>query len=184
MKSIFVKSLLLIAAFALLFGLGFPLLSLGAKTQGKVAFDEEIHLPFELKSETKVALLYLGYVGCQSICMPSLSESAELFSELNASKVAFYFVNISKEGVGAAEFAAHFHKDFQGLQLTPKETMELSRSLRAYSSEPLSLGADTYHTGYLYLISHKEGKTRLKAMYYTRPFDKASIISDIQKELK
>lgn len=184
MRIILLKSFLLLTAFVILFGLGFPLLSLSGEKQGKALFNEEIKLPFALKAETKVAILYLGYVGCQSICMPSLSESAELFRELNSSEVAFYFVNVSKEGVGAAEFAAHFHEDFQGLQLTQQEITALSRSLRAYSSEPLSLGGDIYHTGYLYLISHKRGKTWLKAMYYTRPFDKASIISDIQKELK
>lgn len=175
---------MVLAALLLLLLLGFPLLFLSGERQGRVAFDEKITLPFRLEQETKVALLYLGYVGCQSICMPSLEESAEMFSELNATNVAFYFVNISKEGVGAQEFAAHFHKEFKGLQLLPKERSALMQALRAYSSDSLTSGGDIYHTGYLYLVSHKEAQTRLKAMYYTRPFDATSIISDIQKELQ
>lgn len=175
---------LLLGAFALLLLLGFPLLFLSGEKQGRVAFDEPIELPFAIEPHKRVALLYLGYVGCQSICMPSLQESAQMFAELNASSVAFYFVNISKEGVGAKEFASFFHQDFIGVQPLPKERAALMQSLRAYSSDALTLGGDIYHTGYLYLISNKKGQARLKAMYYTRPFDAASIISDIKKELQ
>ena len=164
--------------------LGFPLLFLSGESQGRVVFDELIELPFEIEHEKKVLLLYMGYVGCQTICMPSLEESAEIFDKLSASSVAFYFVNISKEGVGAEEFAKYFHKDFRGLQLQAKETRALMQTLRAYSSDALTPGGDIYHTGYLYLISNTKGQTRLKAMYYTRPFDAASIISDIKKEIQ
>jgi protein SCO1 len=173
-------------ALVLLLVLGFPLMMLSGDKQGRVVLDEKIELPFAVSKDAKVILLYLGYVGCRTICMPSLEESAKIFDDMNtSSSVSFYFVNISKEGVGAKEFAAHFHKDFKGLQLSRAKTSALMHELRAYSSDALVEGGDIYHTGYLYLIKQEnEGGFTLKSMYYTRPFDAKSIILDIKKELK
>lgn len=170
----------------LLLLLGFPLVMWSGDKQGKVLLSERIELPFEVSSQTKVLMLYFGYVGCRTVCMPTLKEIAEVFDGLEAdSRVGFYFINISKEGVGAREFAGFFHKDFVGLQLSVKDTSNLMGRLRAYSSEPLSEGGELYHTGYLYLIrQNKEKDFELKVMYYTRPFDRESILLDIKKELE
>lgn len=177
---------IVLLAFLLLILLGFPLAMLIGEKQGKVVLDEKIELPFKMSKNTKVALVYLGYVGCRTICMPSLEESAKIYNDMNdTSNLAFYFVNISQEEVGAKEFAEYFHKDFIGLQLSTKDTSNLMGQLRAYSSDPLVQGGEIYHTGYLYLIKQeKEGDFMLKSMYYTRPFDVKSIILDIKKEIK
>lgn len=186
MKSKANKTIFITLALLLLLLLGVPFGFLSGQKQGRVLLDEKIELPFSVPSSEKVLLVYLGYVGCQTICMPSLEESAKVFSSLKEKdNIAFYFVNISQEAVGAKEFAQHFHKDFKAVQLPRKETLALMGELRAYSSEPLVTGGEIYHTGYLYLIKQeKKGDFTLKALYFTRPFDAQSIISDIQKELK
>lgn len=173
-------------ALLLLIFLGFPLMMFSGDKQGKVTLDEKIELPFKINSNKKIILLYFGYVGCKTICTPSLSEIADIYNTLgNTQNVSFYFINISKEGVGAEEFAHYFHKDFTGLQLSQKETSSLMGTLRAYSSDALVADGEIYHTGYLYLITQKEQNNFvLKTMYYTRPFDTKSIVLDIQQELK
>ncbi|MBN2816660.1 MAG: SCO family protein [Campylobacterales bacterium] len=180
------KALFLFLAFLLLFLLGLPLGMLSGHKQGRVLLNDTVTLPFEVKENERVLLLYLGYVGCQTICIPSLKESANIFNILpKREDVAFYFINISKEGVGAKEFAQFFHEDFQAVQLPRKETLALMGELRAYSSDPLIEGGDLYHTGYLYLVKQvKKNEFILKAMYFTRPFEAETIISDIQKELE
>lgn len=173
-------------ALLLLIFLGFPLMMLGGEKQGKVTLEEKVELPFKIKSNAKVILLYFGYVGCRTICTPSLEEIADIYNNLEDIKdVSFYFVNIAKEGVGAQEFARYFHKDFIGLQLTQNEISNLMGDLRAYSSDALVADGDIYHTGYLYLITQKkQDDFVLKTMYYTRPFDIKSIALDIQQELE
>jgi len=186
MKSKVNKSIFIVLALVLLLLLGVPFGFLSGQKQGRVLLSEKIQLPFSVPDSKKVVLVYLGYVGCQTICIPSLEESAKVFSSLQEREdVAFYFVNISQEAVGAKEFAQYFHKDFQAVQLPRKETLALMGELRAYSSDSLVAGGEIYHTGYLYLIKQeKEGDFRLKALYFTRPFDVQSIISDIKKELQ
>lgn len=180
------STLVIISIFLFVLLLGFPLLMLSGEAQGKVALDEKLELPFEVKKESRVILLYMGYVGCQTICTPSLQESAEIFNHLDdTSKVSFVFINIAKDGGGAKEFANYFHKEFIGLELSKKETSKLMRTLHAYSSDALVKGGEVYHTGYLYLITQQtEGNFHLKSMYYTRPFDAISISQDIKKELE
>jgi protein SCO1/2 len=178
-------SMVFVALFLLII-LGFPIIIFTGDKQGKVELKEKVQLPFEVKSNTKVVLLYFGYVGCRTICSPSLAEIAAIYNELNNTKnVAFYFINISHEGVGAKEFAEYFHKEFIGLQLSQKETSNLMGALRAYSSDALVPGGEIYHTGYLYVITQKKQQDfELRTMYYTRPFDIKSVVLDIEKELK
>lgn len=166
--------------------LGIPSVYFTGDKQGVINFDEQIELPFKLKAKEEVILLYFGYVGCQSICEPSLSEIADIYRKFGPSKkLGFYFINIIKDGVGADAYAKSFHQDFVGLDLPQKEKYKLMNSLRAYSSDSLTLGGDISHTGYLYLIKRKTEKSlRLKNMYYTRPFDMTSILANINKELR
>ena len=71
--------------------LGFPLAMLSGAKQGKVTLNEAISLPFAVKKENRVILLYFGYLGCQTICTPSLEEISSIYKEANLSKgLAFY----------------------------------------------------------------------------------------------
>jgi len=166
--------------------LGFPLLLLTEDRQGKVSFEENIELPFNVKNEIEVILLYFGYVGCETICMPSLEEIALISDEFNDSKkVAFYFIDIAKDSDGAKEYAHYFHKKLIGLDLEQNETFKLMSDLKAYSSDSLRGDGEISHTGYLYLIKNsRQQNFELKYMYYTRPFDTKSIVTDIKKEFK
>lgn len=87
--------------------------------------------------------------------------------------------------VGADAYAKSFHKDFVGLDLKNKDRHKMMNDLRAYSSDALFQGGEISHTGYLYLIKRSALNIfMLRSMYYTRPFDPVTIITDIKKELK
>lgn len=171
--------------FLLLGVLGFPLIMFSESKQGKVVMDEEISLPFIIEKNKKVVLIYFGYLGCQTICTPSLKEIAEIYKEVDkADDVVFYFIDISKESGDLDAFVHYFHQDFRGLHLSHESRQTLMKDLRAYSSDSLRGDGEMSHTGYLYLIGQEQKKFSLRAMYFTRPFDIKSIVKDIKKELK
>jgi len=181
-----IKIIVSLIVIIVLFILGFPLAMFTNEMQGRVSFKESIELPFSINDEVEVILLYFGYVGCQTICVPSLKEIALVSDEFNDSKrVLFYFVNIAEKSELVKEYAKYFHKNFIGLNLAPVETSKLMGDLRAYSSDSLSGDGEISHTGYLYLIKNSgQQNFELKQMYYTRPFDTKSIVTDIKKEFR
>lgn len=173
----------------LVFGLGFPLLMLTESQQGKVSLHEPVSVPLAIQqSPARVILVFFGYVGCRTICVPSLGESAQIMETLSAKEresVAFYFIDISQNKVDSESFAHYFHASFQGIQPPLEETLHFMKQLRAYRSDPLLPDGDIYHSGYLYLIKHETSTNAfvLKTVYYTRPFETKIIVEDIQKEL-
>ncbi len=182
------KIILIILALTVVFSLGFPLAMLSGNKQGKVTLNEKVNLPFEIKDNTKIILLYFGYVGCSTICEPSIKEVSSIYnglSDIQRDDVSFYFIDITKNGNMAKEFAHYFNDSFIGLNLDTKSTARLMADLRAYSSDSLRGNGDISHTGYLYLIKQTQKQSfELKTIYITRPFDSVSIVQDITKELK
>ncbi len=175
-------------ALIVVFFLGFPLAMLGGNKQGKVTLNEKVNLPFEIKDNTKIILLYFGYVGCSTICEPSIKEISSVYNGLldeQRDGVSFYFVDITKNGNMAKEFAHYFNDSFIGLNLDTKSTAKLMADLRAYCSDSITGNGNISHTGYLYLIKQTQEQIfELKTIYITRPFDCISIVQDITKELK
>ncbi len=181
-----IKTSIILGTLLFLLLLGFPAIIFTDSKQGKIELNEAISLPFKVDKNVDVLLVYFGYVGCKTICVPSLEEIAKIYTNLeDTSKTAFYFINISDNEIEADPFAKYFHKEFIGLQLPKKDVSDLMGRLRAYSSDPLVKNGDIYHTGYLYMITqNKENDFTLKNMYYTRPFDVESIILDVKQEIK
>jgi len=188
MKSKFSKYVYIVIALIVVFSLGFPLAMLSGNKQGKVTLNENVSIPFIVKDNTKIILLYLGYVGCDTICEPSLREISSVYNlltDVQKEKVSFYFIDISKNGNIAQEFAQYFNENFIGLDLSVDSTARLMADLRAYSSDSIRGNGEISHTGYLYLIKQtQQNEFKLKIKYITRHFDSTSIVQDITKELK
>jgi len=154
--------------------------------QGKVTLEQKVSLPFEVEETKQVILVYFGYAGCQTICSPSLEEIVSIYQEVESTdKVVFYFINIGEDSGELDAYLHYFHKSFMGMNLSLKERQKLMHDLRAYTSDSLSGSGEMSHTGYLYMITQKSKQSfELKTMYYTRPFNKQSIVFDIYEELK
>lgn len=186
MNTIYGRSFFTFIVIGLLFLLGFPLAAFNDNKQGQATLNDKVVLPFSVDKKVEVILLYFGYVGCRTICVPSLQEIATIANDFNNSKkVGFYFINITKNGREANDFASFFHKNIYGLDLSKNDTSKMLADFRAYSSDSLTVDGEISHTGYLYLLTQNEQQeVRLKYMYYTRPFNEKSIVKDIKEELK
>ena len=147
--------------------------------------DKEITLDIDfLKNETSpVVLMYFGYVGCETICTPSMTEIDRVYSELNTSKVKVYFVNLleSHDPELPELFAQHFNKDFIGVHLTKQKLQELSSQIRLATTTSLLDTQELNHAGYLYVLVKEDGAYVQKYIYTTRPFEESIIVDDIRQ---
>ena len=182
-KHLLNKTLFVSLVFSMLILLGFPLLFMTSKTQGVLDVRESIYILLKPKQKEDVIFLYFGFVGCTTICEPSLTEISKIFTKNVSDKVGFYFINIANQETDAQSFAQSFNPRFNGLNLKHKELNQLMAELKVYSSAPLYDGGETSHSGHLYLIKKSSSDFILKKIYYTRPFNIKSIHSDIKKEL-
>ncbi len=152
---------------------------------GRIDKEVPLNLDF-LKNETApIVLLYFGYVGCKTICTPSMSELSRIYDQIDKSKTKVYFGNLldiyDKELPQL--FAQHFHKDFRGVYLNKKEIQKIANQLRISFTTYVTDVGELDHSGYLYLLekSKSDKNYRQKYIYTTRPFDEKTIVNDINK---
>ncbi len=150
---------------------------------GRIDKETSLDLNF-LKNETSpIVLLYFGYVGCKTICTPSMSELGKIYNQLDHAKTKVYFGNLldiyDKELPQL--FAQHFHKDFRGVFLDKQEIQEIANQLRITFTTSMTDSGELDHSGYLYVLEKGvyDKNYRQKYIYTTRPFDEKTIVSDI-----
>lgn len=187
LKKIF-RYALFATAFLFIVALAFPAL-LDSESAGRVEKKELINMPF-LKNETaSIVLVYFGYVGCLSVCEPSLKDIATIYSKYTHSnhgeKPAVLFVNMTTQ-IGlqnAALWAKSFHTDFKAYSPNKEELTLIVQKLGLIYSE---LGIKAEHTPYLYLFKKSDTGYELQYIYTTRPYNEAAILKDLKqfKELK
>jgi len=173
----FLGVVLIIATFSLIFILNIPSFLTNST---KVKTDITVELDFLKNNDSKIALLYFGYVGCQSICTPALQNITEIYNELDSKNLNFYFINlltnITPEII--EPFVKAFHKDFNGIYLNKKELQAIEGNFRLnlVSLEEYSLN----HSGFLYLLVKENNSYKIKNIYVTKPFDKEQILKDVE----
>lgn len=136
--------------------------------------------PWFLKEEkSKVVLIYFGYVGCTSICIPTMNQFAPMYQEIlrKGEKVPLYFVNLNpnqpKEWV--EPFAKSFHPDFKGIWASWDQTYKLEHDFNlAMSGEE-----EISHSSNLYLMVREESGYVLRRIYTTHPYPADLILDDI-----
>ncbi|MBN2894784.1 MAG: SCO family protein [Campylobacterales bacterium] len=152
--------------------------------EGVITIDKTVEAPWLEGVEAPVVLLYFGYVGCVSVCTPVLERLGVWYGASDAaalrSRADVVFVNLTSD-VDPAQpqaFAEAFHPSFRGIYLSQKEIMQIDRafalSFAAGLLDPLQIN----HSDYLYLLERpREGVTRLKTIYHTRPLN-VSLLSE------
>ena len=183
-KKIFGYTLILFS-FVFLILIGMPQLYQGSSA-GKINKEIELDLDFLEREDSKIVLLYFGYVGCETICTPSMGEINEIYTKVNNNNIAVYFVNLlaSQEKDMPSIFAKHFNKNFHGVYLDKLQLQELSNQMRIAYTTSLTNEFDINHAGHLYLLVKNENNYLQKHIYTTRPFNIKNIIEDIQHLLK
>ena len=172
---------ILLVLLVLLFG--FPIAGgmFGAKTS-KVETERSL-APFFLKSErSKAVLIYFGYVGCTSICIPTLHEVAPLYERLHRQfpSLSFYFVNLnpSQPSEWAEPFAKFFHNDFHGIYADDEQVGALERD---FNLALVPSDSEMAHSSNLYLMIRENGGYTLKRIYVTHPYSENEIVRDLQR---
>lgn len=181
MKQTLIGSIILLSMLALL--AVFPLSAglLGEKAHALDAPANRLN-PWFLKDETASAVLvYFGYVGCTSICIPALNELAPLYRKIQrrSDDVSFYFVNLNptQDPQWAEPFARSFHPDFKGVYADLRQVSRLEKDFNlAISGE-----SEMSHSSNLYLMVRNGSGYELKRIYTTHPYHEASVLDDIQR---
>ena len=178
---------LILFSLSVIIMIGFPQFY-SNNSAGRVDKEVTLDLNF-LKNETSpIILLYFGYVGCKTICTPSLNELSRIYNQLNKKRTKVYFGNlldIYDEELPQL-FAEYFHKDFKGIYLNKKEIQNIANQLRINFTTSLTDAEELDHSGYLYILEKdpNDKNYRQKYIYTTRPFDEKTIINDINKLTK
>ncbi|MCH9812581.1 MAG: SCO family protein [Epsilonproteobacteria bacterium] len=151
---------------------------------GRIDKEITVDLKFLNGETSPVVLLYFGYVGCETICTPAMSEISQIYRALDPDKTEVYFVNLLEhyDKELPTLFAKHFHKDFHGVYLTKEEILKVVNQLRINYTTSLRDISQLNHSGYLYLLEKSSDNLsyQQKYMYTTRPFHQEAIISDVR----
>jgi protein SCO1/2 len=131
-------------------------------------------------SDNRVVLLYFGYVGCDTICIPSLSDMSKILNK-SKYKPKIYFANlysnVSDESVKG--FVNFVDRDID--YKNGEEALKLAREL-GVTFVPLSESIE--HLGHLYLLVKSDKGYETKYIYTTRPFNIELVLKDIEKEFR
>lgn len=173
---------------SMMFGL-LMLFPLMAGFMGKNTHSVEVNIPsitppFLKNEHAQAVFLYFGYVGCTTICIPTLNEIAPMYNRLHAQfpSLSFYFVNLNSEQPSdwAESFAKSFHPDFHGIYTTKTERQKLKKDFDlVVTANNQGIG----HTSHLYLMIQKGNHYTLKRIYTTHPYYEHQIEHDLQKLL-
>ena len=184
MKKTVVGSVLLFLMLGLL--MIFPLM---VGYMGKNTHSIEVNIPsiapmFLKEEQAQGVLLYFGYVGCTSVCIPALQEMAPMYTRLREKfpSLGFYFVNLNSTQPldWPSSFAQSFHPDFHGIY-TPES--ELERLERDFNLAVTSNNQDMGHSSNLYLMIKENNSYVLKRIYTTHPYDEYLIEYDLKRLL-
>lgn len=181
MKQKMIGSILLLSA--VLFLMLFPLFGHFLDKSGSTVHMEKKGIqPWFLEKEgSKAVYIYFGYVGCTSICIPSLNELSPLYTKIQSKsdKTAFYFVNLNptQPHEWVEPFAKSFHSDFKGVYATVNQTNTLERDFNLAVTD----GDEMSHSSNLYLMVRENNGYVLKRIYTTHPYAEKVILEDIER---
>lgn len=182
-KKIIFGILLIILAFSTIFISVIPSIY-SQNSAGKIDKKIDVDFKFLEKEDSKYVLLYFGYVGCTTICMPSLSELSDIYKKVNKKKFSFYFVNLLEDTNKQAveSFAKYFNKDFKSIYLNKSELNNIVNILKVKVLPSIIDKYEINHSSFLYLLEKEDKKYKQISVYTARPFDKEFIINDLNKK--
>ena len=157
---------------------------------GKNAHVIEVNMPavsppFLKEEQAQAVLLYFGYVGCTTVCIPVLKEMTPMYARLKQQfpSLGFYFVNLNttQSADWPDSFARSFHPDFHGVYATKTEIEKFERDFSlAVTASDQEMG----HSSNLYLMIKENDHYALRRIYTTHPYDENQIEHDLKRLLK
>jgi protein SCO1/2 len=168
--------------------IGFPQV-FSLSNSGRIDKRIDTNVSFLQNEKADIVLVYFGYVGCNNICIPSLTEINTIYSKLeDKNNVSIYFVNLlnNVDSNMPQQLASAFNKDFKGIYLKDEELKKVTSLFDVVYTKSLLYDYELNHPGYLYLLEKDDSKNsyKQKYIYTTRPYAVDFIVKDINKLLK
>ena len=172
---------LIVLAFSTLFMSIIPSIYAQNKA-GKIDKEVDVNFSFLKKEKSPYVLLYFGYVGCTTVCGPSLEEINEIYKNLDNKKFSFYFINLleNTQKQNVELFAKSFNEKFKGVYLEKKELKSVIETLRVKVLPSLVDKYELDHSSFLYVLKKHKDAYKQISIYTARPFKKQIIINDLK----
>lgn len=134
------------------------------------------------------SLLYVGYTGCTTICVPRLTEISTIqrvLNDRNIENLNYIFLDLRDYGDATSkDFLKAFEGKFEVLSLTKNDKSNLLKELNFYFSKSLYDSNEYEHSSYLYLLEKKENSVNIISTIMQYPFLNDTTIDFIVKRVK
>lgn len=188
------KKYIIAAIFFIVVGIALPFglsLFFAKQTSTNMTINEPIQVPYLQSNGKDFELVFYGYVGCTTVCTPTLHNLNDLYNSPSFAQiqphVGITFVNLMPEITPDQPdiFAKSFNPNFTGIYLNQKQVMSIDREFRLFFSKRLMSPDEMDHNDYLYLVQRmKDGTFILKNIYTTHPLEHEMVLNDIRNYLK
>lgn len=156
------------------------------KNLSHIKLKQELSLEHVLDKNKELELVFFGYAGCLDVCTPRLEELGLWYETLSKQTrlhlgLKFFDLSSPEDKNLPDSFAKAFHQDFEGLYLPKEDLLHYTGTFNVYFSPSLMNETEIDHTTHLYLVKkNTHGKSHLRFIYTTFPYDLIQIQTDIQ----
>lgn len=152
------------------------------KSLSEISVKDSNYSPWYLSNEKKdYALVYYGYVGCTTICIPSLKEIIDLYKKIDERNldIPFYFVNIDPtiDPELPNLFVKSFDKRFNGVYLDNEQLKIEEKEFNLLISKGK---LEINHSSNLYLFKKTNSRFLLDKIYITHPYDDKALLKNFE----
>lgn len=172
---------LIFIGFGLIAGLAFPALS-DSLNSGRVKPQSKVDFPFLKTEQSKLVLVYFGYVGCTRVCEPALKDIAQISMLSKKQKFkhepAILFVNLTPavDGSSVKSWVKYFSPHFKAYAPNADEIKQMVQALSLVYTE---LDSEAEHMPYLYLMQKTATGYEVVYIYTSSPYNRNLILEDI-----
>jgi len=162
--------------------LAVPLI-LAAISQLPVTMNREVH-SVQLPQSVDRMALFFGYVDCPAVCPTTMSALRQVYLQYSEdperASLGVTFVNLAPpSGAQVADYAAHFHPDFFGLQANAADRGAFMREL-GVRFDRSAAGPAGWHTDSIYLLRREAAVWRVRRVVRS-PIEPQQVVALLQE---
>lgn len=172
---------LIIVGFGLITALAFPALT-DSRSAGRTESHLKVDFPFLKTEQSKLVLVYFGYVGCTRVCEPVLNDLAQISNLSKNQKFknepAIWFVNLTPkiDTSSVKSWSEHFSPQFKAYAPNADEIQKMVQTLNLVYN---NLDSEAEHMPYLYLMQKTATGYEVVYIYTSSPYNRNLILKDI-----
>ncbi len=143
---------------------------------------KEIHFPFLDNADSEIQILFIGFVGCESVCPSSLAKLATIakIEDIPPFEATFIDIRSNEEWVTANEYAQNFSFAIRGIHADSELRSLLRKNLGVHFSEYYTRLSQIRHSDDFFVLK----KTSQNTWIIADILSNNSSIDTINKSLK